>query len=271
MSPPIRLLISDVDGTMVRPDHSLSPKVADAVKRLRDAGVPLCLISARPVTGVRDVARQLGLDTPLGAFNGGIVAKADGEVVHAARLSPDAARRAMQLIDQPWVTPWVFADDLWHARDPSSTHVSSERSSAAQEPVIVDDFTALLDRVEKIVAVSDEEPRLAALEKSAAEAMGKDASVARSQRYYLDFTAPDANKANGVTALARMMGVPLDAVATIGDGTNDIRMFEVSGFSVAMGNGSDTVKAAAHEVTASNADDGVAEAIDRYILPRIGK
>ena len=124
-----------------------------------------------------------------------------------------------------------------------------------------------MDRVDKIVAVSDEEPRLAELEAQTQQALKGRATVARSQTYYLDVTAPDANKGHGVTELAKALGVPLEQTAVIGDGQNDVFMFKVAGLSIAVDNASDEVKQAADHVTASNVDDGVAKAIDRYVLP----
>ena len=268
MSPPLELLISDIDGTLIRKDKSVGEPVVQAVRRLREAGVKMTVISARPVSGMLPIVGRLGIDGCIGAYNGGTIAHADGTVIFAEHLSLDAAKRAQALISQPGITLWAFADGLWHATDTANPHTDSERITANQEPTVVKDFSAILDRIDKMVAVSDEPERLAALEKSAAEALGEDAAVARSQTYYLDITAPGANKGAGATALAKAFGVPLANTAVIGDGQNDTRMFAVAGFSVAMGNGSDEVRAAADAVTASNADDGVAQAIDRLILPR---
>lgn len=268
MNPPIEFLISDIDGTLVRKDKSLSEPVVQAVLRLREAGVKFTLISARPVSGMLPIVQRLGVEGCIGAYNGGTIAKADGTVISAERLSPSAARKALALISQPGVTLWAFADGLWHATDTSNAHTDSERITANQEPTVVKDFSTILDRIDKMVAVSDDEALLAALEKTTAEALGDEAAVARSQTYYLDITAPAANKGAGVTALAKTFGVPLQQVAVIGDGRNDTRMFAVAGFSVAMGNGSAEVRAAADAVTASNTDDGVAHAVDTLILPR---
>ena len=133
------------------------------------------------------------------------------------------------------------------------------------------DFSTLLERVDKIVAVSDEAQKLEALEASTAQALGDAATVARSQTYYLDVTAPSANKGRGVAILAEALDTPLSATAVIGDGQNDVAMFKVAGLSVAMGNGSDAVRAAADHVTRTNLDDGVAHAIDAFILPAADK
>ena len=264
----IRLLVSDIDGTLVRKDKSLGPPVEAACRRLREAGVRLALISARPISGMLELVARTGADTLCGAFNGGTLFQPGGEVVAARRLSPEAARRVLEALDRPFVTPWLFADGRWYATTTQGAHVPSERITAAQEPVIVASFDALLDRVDKIVGVSDELERLAALEAEAAEALGHDATVARSQAYYLDVTAPEADKGRGVRAIAEAAGVPLREVAVIGDGHNDVAMFRVAGFSIAVCNASDTVRAAAQATAPSNAEDGVATVIDELILPR---
>ena len=266
--PPIELLISDIDGTLIRRDKSVSDVTVKAVQRLREAGMKFTLISARPVSGMLPIVRRLGIEGCIGAYNGGTIARADGTVISAERLSLGVAKRAQTLIGQPGITLWAFADGLWHATDTANPHTDSERITADQEPTVVSDFSTILDRIDKMVAVSDEPDRLAALEQTTAEALGDDAAVARSQTYYLDITAPLANKGAGATALAKAFGVALANTAVIGDGQNDTRMFAVAGFSVAMGNGSDEVRGAADAVTASNADDGVAQAIDSLILPR---
>lgn len=267
MSAPIRLLVSDIDGTLVRKDKSLGEPVVAAVGRLRAAGVKMSVISARPVSGMLEIARRLGIEGPIGAYNGGTIAGADGAVMSAARLAPDAAREAARRLDTPWTTLWLFADGLWRTRQLGNRHDDSERATTAQEPTVVSDFEALLSRVDKMVAVSDDEPKLAALERETARALGDRAAVARSQAYYLDVTAPQANKGVGVAAIAQAMGVPLAQTAVIGDGWNDVSMFKIAGLSIAMGNGSDAVRAAAGHVTRSNAQDGVAHAIDTIVLP----
>ena len=265
--PPIRLFVSDIDGTLVRRDKSLGAPVVAAARRLREAGVSFSLISARPVSGMTRIAAVLGVEGPMGAFNGGTIAEPDGRVITAARLSPDLARRALEALDHDWVTPWVFADGQWFATTLDNAHVPSERISADQEPELGADFSRGIDRVDKIVGVSDELDRLKALDAQVGRALGAGATVARSQAYYLDVTAPEANKGHGVTALAKAFGVPLEQTAVIGDGQNDVRMFEVAGLSIAMRNGAQDVQDAADETAAPNLEDGVADAIDRLVIP----
>ena len=92
------------------------------------------------------------------------------------------------------------------------------------------------------------------------------ASVARSQPYYLDITHPLANKGAALSEIAKLLAVPLAEIAVIGDGGNDVAMFERSGLSIAMGNASPEVQQAADFVTDSNREEGFANAIERFIL-----
>jgi Cof subfamily protein (haloacid dehalogenase superfamily) len=269
MNFPLRLLVSDIDGTLVREDKTLSEAVVTAARRLIAAGVQMTLISARPPSGVLWIARKLELTLPIGAFNGGTIVTPDGEVLFAVRLEPDAASQALRLIDRPGVTPWIFSEGCWYAARPDGKHDLSERLSANQEPHFRADLTCLIGAADKIVAVCDDHAMLAEMEGEVARSLGQAATVARSQPYYLDITAPAANKGDGIIALAAAAGVPLANVAAIGDQRNDIAMFERAGLSVAMRQGPETVRARATYVTGSNAEDGVAQAIDDILLPMI--
>jgi Cof subfamily protein (haloacid dehalogenase superfamily) len=265
----LRLLVADIDGTLVRSDKSLSERTIAAAKRLVAAGVPISLISARPPSGMLWIGRKLGLPTPLGAFNGGTIVQADGSILSAARLAPGVARQALALIDRPAIVKWLFRAGRWHVDRLDGTHDVDERKAANQQPVVGGDFSDLLDAVDKIVAVSDDHAMLAGLESEVAHALGEGATVARSQVYYLDITAPAANKGDGVAALAAAAGVPLDAVAVIGDQRNDMAMFRRAGLSIAMAQGPDEVRACATRITGSNDEDGVAQAIDTILLPMV--
>jgi hydroxymethylpyrimidine pyrophosphatase-like HAD family hydrolase len=131
---------------------------------------------------------------------------------------------------------------------------------------LVDNFGQSLDAANKIVGVSKEFEILAQRERDVRAALAGQATVVRSQSYYLDITHPLANKGVALSEIARLLMVPLPEIATIGDGGNDIAMFQRSGLSIAMGNASPMVQRAADFVTDSNRDDGFANAIERFIF-----
>lgn len=263
------LVISDVDGTLVDQNKDLTSATIAAVQRLREAGIGFTMISARPFSGLAPLAERLSLDVPIGAFNGGLICRADGEVLSRDVVDEDVARGSTCLAEGEPVDIWVFADDRWFATSDTGPHVPSERLASDQEPVLCGNFDNLLDRADKITFVCDDEGVLDALRDRIVAAYDGAATIVKSQTYYLDITATTANKGDGITRLAKAFGVPLDQTVVLGDQANDIAMFERAGRAIAMGNATDEVKAHAADVTLGNDADGVAHAIDTFILGRV--
>ncbi|MDE2436519.1 MAG: HAD family hydrolase [Sphingomonadales bacterium] len=266
---PIRLLICDVDGTLVRHDKSLPDENVAAIRDLSARGVAVSLISARPPAGLLGIAQKLGVMGPMGAFNGGTIFRADGTELATHRVPHITVEALLRLYTLPNVTRWVFAAGLWLTSNPADPHTPREVISSGLQPQAVADFTPWLGKVDKLVAVCDDDPTMDRIEQEAIELARVTANVVRSQDYYLDATAPQANKGEGVAQIARLLGVPLENVAVIGDQANDISMFRRAGLAIAMGQAKPEVKAAAHLVAASNEDAGVADAIARYIIPTL--
>jgi Cof subfamily protein (haloacid dehalogenase superfamily) len=265
--PLIRFLLSDIDGTLLRPDHSLSQANIDAIARLRAAGIHFTLASSRPPRAMRQQIEALGIDLPTVAFNGGALINPDGSLLLAHRIDPAAARTTVDLFSRHPVSAWVFADDQWYLLDPDGDYVAHEQHTLGYGPVLVDSFEPYLDCADKIVAASKDFELLKRLEAQLNPLIEGAAHAARSQDYYLDVTALDANKGSALASLAELLGVPLAQTAAIGDGGNDVAMFRRAGLSIAMGQAEEGVRTHADHVTGSNLQDGVAMAIEQYILP----
>ena len=259
-------VISDVDGTLVTNDKILTPRTQAAVAGLRSNGIIFSMISSRPPRGLRMLITSLGIDAPVAGFNGALLTTADLAVISAHLVAPDVARRTLDMLDARRVDVWIFSDQDWLLRHPDGPYVGLEERTVAFGPTIVDDFGPALDAAAKIVGVSADFEYLAQCERELTAELGEQASVVRSQPYYLDVTHPLANKGDALSNLAKLLGVPLTEVVAIGDGHNDVAMFERSGLSIAMGNASREVQRAADFVGASNSDDGFAEAIGRFVL-----
>jgi hydroxymethylpyrimidine pyrophosphatase-like HAD family hydrolase len=144
--------------------------------------------------------------------------------------------------------------------------VDREQKTVQFAPTVTSDLRGMLRDAVKIVGVSDDAPRLEKCETELRARVAGHASAARSQPYYLDVTHPEANKGTVVRECARVLGVPLEAIAAIGDMPNDVLMFAIAGTSIAMGNASREVQRCARFVTTSNEEEGFAHAVDRFIL-----
>jgi Cof subfamily protein (haloacid dehalogenase superfamily) len=259
-------VISDVDGTLVTDDKMLTMRAQAAVAQLRANGIIFSIISSRPPRGLCMLFKPLGITMPVGAFNGGVLATPDLAVIAEHLLSPEIARRAVDMLSARGAEVWIFSGQDWLVRRSNGPYAALEERTVAFPPTLVEDFGPALDTAAKIVGVSADFDLLARCERDMRAALVDRATVARSQPYYLDITHPLANKGVALFEIAKLLRIPLAEVAVIGDGGNDVAMFERSGLSIAMGNASPKVQQAADFVTGSNGEDGFARAIERFIL-----
>jgi Cof subfamily protein (haloacid dehalogenase superfamily) len=263
----IALLLADVDGTLVTKDKVLTDRAQKAVHDMAAAGIQFAITSGRPPKGMSMLFEPLKITTPIAGFNGGLFVKSDLSIIESRTLDPAAARETLDLILQQGLDVWVYAGDDWLLRDANAPHREREEHTVRFPPTVVKEFTdEHLKAAVKITGVSDDLDKVAACEKAVQQALGKSASAARSQPYYLDVTHPEANKGAVVAYLSRSLGIDAGQIATIGDQPNDVLMFKPSGFSIAMGNASEAVQGEADAVTDSYEDEGFAKAVERFIL-----
>ncbi|HEY1261140.1 MAG TPA: Cof-type HAD-IIB family hydrolase [Stellaceae bacterium] len=261
------LVVTDVDGTLVRTDKSLSPRAIAAVGRLHERGVAFSICSSRPPFGQRMLIAPLQLKLPFGGYNGGSIVNPDLTPVEQKLLSPTAARDAVAMFEEHGVTSiWVFTGGEWLIRDPDGDHVDLEIHTIQTPPTVVPNFDGRLDAVSKIVGASKQHDRIADCVAAGQAALSGRATVTRSQAYYCDITPPGIDKGRLVDLLAERLGVLRPKIAVLGDMGNDVQMFARAGFAIAMGNATSEVKALAQATTLSNDEDGFAAAIERYIL-----
>jgi hypothetical protein len=263
----IRLVVSDIDGTILDADKAVRPETAAAAARLKAAGIPLALVSSRPPRGIDSVRDALGLTGPVAAFNGGFISGGAGKAPIAEHLIPEqAAHQTLEFLTRRGIDAWLFADDEWLLKDPHTKYVPKEKRAIGFGPTVVADFTPYLARCGKIVGVSEDFALLGKSEAALNAALGAAAAAHRSQKFYLDVTHTTANKGDALRAIAAWYGFDPAEAAAIGDMANDIPMLRTAGLSIAMGNASPDVAAAAKVQTGPNTGSGWADAIDRYVL-----
>jgi Cof subfamily protein (haloacid dehalogenase superfamily) len=261
----IALVVSDVDGTLLTKDKTLTDGARGAVRRLHDAGIGFTITSSRPIIGMRFLIEPPAITLPVGVFNGSCIVDPQMNPIELHLIPASVAQRSIEVFDEFGVDIWLFTMDLWLTRRPDGEYVPHEKRAIRADPTIVEDFAPYLSSACKIVGSSSDAALLQRCEIAMQQALGAQATAVRSQSYYLDVTPPGCDKGTFVQAMAKRLGISTDAVATIGDMENDLAMFWVSGMSIAMGNATDDVKKLATHVTASNEDEGFAKAIDMIL------
>ena len=262
----VKLLLADVDGTLVTKEKKLTERTIAAVGDLRKRGILFAVTSGRPPRGMRMLLQPLAIDTPIAGFNGGMWVNPDMSQIEAHTLTRDVAERGIDMLQNAGLDVWVYSGEDWYVHDAGAPHVSREAWTVKFEPSVTADFSLVLDNIVKIVGCSDDLELMKKTEGAVQQALGEAASVARSQPYYLDITHPEANKGYAVAFLAKRLGVHPDAIATIGDQANDVLMFKRSGLSIAMGNADEGVQKQATHVTTSSEEEGFAVAVERFVL-----
>jgi hypothetical protein len=289
MKPTIKLLLADVDGTLVDSEKRITARASRAIGALRAAGIGFAVTSGRPPRGMKMIADAVEPTAPIAAFNGGTLVRAeDFSVIESLTLERNVAERVIARLEEQGLDVWVYAGLDWYLRDPNAPHREKEEHTVQFPPTVVPDFQAALQQgVAKVVGVSDDLDLVQRVEKKVQEEFGESmhckqsnpvrmhdsahpftggVAAARSQPYYLDVTHPRANKGSVVETLAKMLQLSTSQIATMGDMPNDVLMFKKSGFSVAMGQANDQVKHSATRVTTGLDDEGFALGVERFIL-----
>jgi Cof subfamily protein (haloacid dehalogenase superfamily)/beta-phosphoglucomutase family hydrolase len=264
---PIKLLIADVDGTLVTKDKVLTSRACEAVDGLRSAGIQFTITSSRPPRGMAGLAEALKLTGPIAAFNGGMIVESDiTTVLEELPIPLGVATQVVDYLLREGLDVWVYRGGNWYLRRLGAPHVAHEQQTVQFAPSVVDDLHSVLNGAVKIVGVSDDAQLVARSESEMRRLVGPYVSASRSQPYYVDISHRDANKGMVVQTAAKYFGIPTSQIAVIGDGLNDILMFANAGLSIAMGNAIPEVQRMAKYVTKSNEEDGFATAVDQIIL-----
>ena len=265
--PAVKMLLADVDGTLVTRDKILTDKAIQAVQKLHDAGVIFAITSGRPPRGMAMLIEPLDLQTPIAAFNGGLLVDRDMSVIEQRVLPEDLVVPVTEMMSSFKLDVWLYRGADWYVPKPDGPHVAREAWTVKFEPEIMTaGVNGLTSNVAKLVGVSDDTDAVANATSAVHDKFGDNVTAAASQPYYLDVTHPQANKGAVARYLAAMYKLEPEDIATIGDMPNDVLMFAHSGLSIAMGNASPEVKRCARRVTTSNEEEGFANAVDKFIL-----
>jgi hypothetical protein len=265
-----RLVATDVDGTLLDPDHRVTPRAAAVIGRLVEAGVGFVLATGRPPRWIPPVVAELPVARLAICANGGVLYDAvDDRVLWSRTLAPEAlvelaaavgerfpgcglaVERVGASADDSAVAQFVAEPGYVHAW-PSVEHVDVGRSELLASPAI-----KMLARVPELGS----DAMVAALH----PLVGHLADLTFSHPGGLvEFSPPGVTKATGLAEVTGRLGVAAEDVVAFGDMPNDLEMLRWAGHGVAMGNAHPALWDAADEVTSSNGDDGLAAVLERW-------
>jgi Cof subfamily protein (haloacid dehalogenase superfamily) len=264
-----RLIASDIDGTLIMADHSMSARTIDIIGRVNGDGTPFVLVTGRPPRWIPPIAELANLAGYAVCANGAVIYDISrSEVISTRVLDPmllhDVAHTlATVLPDSHLAGEWAdigpYDHDLNFATEPgfSNPWGDVEINTRPRAEILGRPSTKLLVRNERMTS--------AEMAFAATELLGDIVDVTYSSNSGLiEISAPGVTKAVGLAEVAELIGVDRESVVAFGDMPNDIEMLRWAGHGVAVANAHHEVLAAANEITATNTEDGVAQVLERW-------
>lgn len=266
----IKLVAIDLDDTLLDSGLQIPPLCLKAVGQVQEKGVIVTLATGRMFASALPYARQLEAvrDIPIITYQGALVkCSHSGKILYYHPLVKDKAMEIMQYFKKNQIHFQAYFDDQLCMEELTEEGLDYSQL-AGIEPVIIQDLVGEASHKDscKILAVIENEKLLLDMEMELREIHGRELHITRSKPYYLEVMDPRANKGDALKVIAEHYGIHRREVLAIGDSYNDMAMIEWAGIGVAMGNARKSVKEAADYITASNEEEGVAEALQRFIL-----
>jgi Cof subfamily protein (haloacid dehalogenase superfamily) len=262
-----RLFAIDLDGTLVEPRRPVRPAPVAAIKRAIAAGIKITIVTGRMIVAAKPLADEIDLDGPIVCYQGAVLADArSGRILRETPLPNAVALRAYEVAKANGYHVQFYRDDRFYVENDNQYAQLYARTSGS-EPIVVPSLPAEFAGRDstKVNIVTDpaRTPEALALMEAA---LGADAYVTRSNPEFVEMLSPKVDKGVALREVAAHYGIPMSAVAAIGDSYNDLPLLRAASFGIAMGSAPDELKAEARAVVADVEHDGVAEAIERFVF-----
>ncbi len=261
-----KAVFTDMDGTLLRKDHTISDKTKTVIQNLISQGILIVPISARPLHGMLHITEKVFPEqTPVISLNGSYIYH-NGEIIYEISMPLPATLAIDELVKDYPVSPMYYSRMDWFSH--IHTDAIKKEQKITPVPITIQPFHQTiaawkeqLTGPNKILIAGDEKTILAVEKKLLGQFDGT-LNIYKSQPKYLEAMHPDASKASAINFFLDKYGLKKEEIVAIGDNYNDQSMLELAGLGVAMGNAPDEIKAMAGYVTDTNNNDGVAKALE---------
>jgi len=267
---PVKLIVCDLDGTLVDEDLTFTPRLSEAVKRAQAQGITVTIATGRGFSTTRHFAALLGLAAPLICYQGAQIRALDGKTFHESSLSRAYLPPVIAHCQAGGWELAVYWNDEIYQTTRMYDQAYYDRWFALPVHHVADLMTALPADPLKFIAIAPTTEQADRLEREIRDLAAAKFQVMRSHAWFVEGLAADVSKGDGVARLAQRLGIAREHVMAIGDSGNDASMVAWAGLGVAMGNASPDVKAVAKVVAPSQQEDGAAWAIEHLALGEPG-
>lgn len=274
-TPPIKLIAIDLDGTLLNTNHEMTERTEKALKAAIAQGVKVIIATGKTLSAAQHLLKRLGNNTA-GIFNQGTITfNSDGSIHSQQIIDTMIARQVITFAEDRGYLVAVYSGSHIYVRKLSKRMEELTHHYHEPMPEEVGPLQNILDttKVNKIIAIyPDDSRKIAALRWQLNMQVGTAARVISvGIPDELEVLPTNASKGTALKVLLKEFGIPANQAMALGDGENDIEMLQLVGLGVAMGNANDHVKSFAKAITKTNDEDGVAEAVEKYVLKTVEK
>ena len=260
----IKLVATDIDGTILIPEGEFTQGVKDCVCKLCEKGIKVVLVTGRMNAAAKRIAKDLGLDTPVVSYQGGLVVENDKKL-YERYLSEEQTERILTWAREENIHINLYNDDVLYSE--SDCYEIQRYCNNLHTERTIKNFNEInKDKINKLLAIDYSNPeRITRYEKELQEIF-PDLYIVKSTPYFLEFSNPEGSKKAAVEFLQNYWGLEKEEILTIGDQNNDIALLQAGGVKIAMGNATEELKAEADFITESVFDDGFVKAMEKFCL-----
>lgn len=259
----IKLIVTDIDGTILKHDFEFNQEVKDCIKSLTKDGIKVVLATGRMHSATKHIAKELELDTPIISYQGGLIVHQE-EVLYEKNLDPKLARKIIKWAKKNNTHLNLYMEDkLYTEKDDEIIRRYTDERLAE---FIVKPFEEIsLQRINKMLIVDFEDENRVTMCKEYLEKKYPDVHFVKSMPYFCEVCHPLAKKSDALNFLREYWGLKKEEIMAIGDQNNDIELLKAGGIKVAMGNATDELKAVADYITDTVNNNGFVKAVEEFV------
>lgn len=268
----IKMMCLDIDGTLLNSNHQITKKVKEAINIVaNEINIPVILVSARMPKGIVFLQRELEIEEPIICYSGALILDKNGEIISKEFINISNLEEIHKAVNKHNIHISLYKDDEWYIKE-MDYWAKQESEITNIIPAIVD-FEELIElwKTEKtgpnkILCMANPDEINLLKDEIKSNSNVNVLNIYPSKTTYLEIMPTNASKTSAINYLEKKFNIDKDKIIAMGDNYNDMDMLKYVGLGIAMGNAPDDVKKSADDVTLTNDEDGVAEAIKKYIF-----
>jgi Cof subfamily protein (haloacid dehalogenase superfamily) len=261
----IKLIAIDIDGTLLNSQHEISPRTSHVIRQARARGIVIVPATGRCPSATQAIMARMDIAAPGIFLQGLLVLDIDGKVLYERTMEAMTVRQVIAFAKENGLTPLIYSGSriIVEAR---VGYADALIPYSEPIPEVISPLESVPDNLPVHKVLLLEEPsRVAAARQELMQILNGQASITQALPIAMEILPHGTSKGEGFRHLLNALNIPPTHAMAVGDGENDLEMIQIAGMGVAMGSAPDHVKSAADAVVSTNDEDGLAEALERFV------